>query len=84
MITNLIMSCFLFFRKFTKNKTPSSCEWKALVESEKEWSDIIRIIAEKSECFETKLNLEMLSKYLPKFDQLSYNFPLIIAFIRTF
>ncbi|RNA10626.1 hypothetical protein BpHYR1_038122 [Brachionus plicatilis] len=34
--------------------------------------------------FETKLNLELLSKYLPKFDQLSANFPLITAYIRIF
>ncbi|RNA04154.1 nucleolar pre-ribosomal-associated [Brachionus plicatilis] len=61
-------------------------EWKALVESEKEWSDSMRMTMEKSECqdFETKLNLELLSKYLPKFDQLSDNFPLITAYIRIF
>ncbi|RNA31390.1 hypothetical protein BpHYR1_017761 [Brachionus plicatilis] len=37
---------------------------------------IMRMIVEKSKCFKTKLNLELLGKYLPK---LSDNFPLITA-----
>ncbi|RNA31673.1 hypothetical protein BpHYR1_041727 [Brachionus plicatilis] len=50
----------------------------------KEWIDSIRIIVEKSECFVTKLNLRLLSKYLPKFDQFSDNFPMITAYIPIY
>ncbi|RNA33660.1 hypothetical protein BpHYR1_019121 [Brachionus plicatilis] len=41
------------------------------------------MIVEKSECFEVKINLELLSKYFPKFDQLSDSFPLITAYISS-
>ncbi|RNA37385.1 hypothetical protein BpHYR1_027537 [Brachionus plicatilis] len=44
----------------------------------------MRVIVEKSKCFKNKLNFELLSKYLPKFDQLSDNFPLITPYIRIF
>lgn len=59
-------------------------EWKSLCEREKEWSDSMRLVMQNSDSFETKLNLELLSKYLPKFEQLSKNFDLIAAYIRIF
>ncbi|RNA40358.1 hypothetical protein BpHYR1_042499 [Brachionus plicatilis] len=78
-----------FHKELSEPKLLTAClncvkEWKALVESEKEWSDSIMIIVEKSECFETKFNLGLLSKYFPKFEQFSNSFPLITAYIRIF
>lgn len=59
-------------------------EWKRLCQSETEWNESMRLIMDKCECFETKLNIELLSKHLPRFDQLSKNFDLITVYVGLF
>ncbi|CAF0751073.1 unnamed protein product [Brachionus calyciflorus] len=61
-------------------------QWKFLMENSDTCSTSLKIILEKSENFDMKLNLDLLSKYLPKFECLTQlkNFQLITSYIEIF